>query len=195
MRHLHVVSLDPLRRAAATKRLKPHARSVEPYESLDDLRRALATLDTSLKHLVVYVPPPANIATFSQDLIALREFASYGTPASIICMSTEESLIQSAKALRVSVILYDAVESLAMQMRAITEALVAQPKKHFSDRKTLTPREQAVLIGLEAGLSLKEISANLGINANTTSTYKVRLMQKLGYTNNAQLIKGERKDG
>ena len=146
-------------------------------------------------HLVVYVPPAANLARFSQDLIALREFVSYGTPASIICMSTEESLVQSAKALRVSVIFYDAVESLAMQMRAITEELVAQPKKHFSDRKTLTPREQAVLIGLEAGLSLKEISANLGISANTTSTYKVRLMQKLGYANNAQLIKGERKDG
>jgi DNA-binding NarL/FixJ family response regulator len=192
MRHLHVLSPDPLRRAAATKRLKPHARSVEPYESLDDLRRALATLDKSLKHLVIYVPPPANIATFSQDLIALRECASYGTPASIICMSTEEGLIQSAKALRVSVILYDAVESLPVQMRAISETLGEPGSKHLSShRKHLTPREQAVLIGLKAGLSLKEIAANLDISPNTASTYKVRLMEKLGYQNNAELLQGD----
>lgn len=190
MGHLHVVSPDPLRRAAVAKRLKPHARSIESYESLADLRRALATLDASRTHLVVYGPPSAKLATFSQDLIALREFASRGISASIICMSTEEGLIQSAKALRLGVILYDAAESLATQLRA-TEALIGPRPKKFSERKTLTPREQAVLIGLKAGIPLKEIAANLGISPNTVSTYKVRLMEKLEYQNNAQMLQGD----
>jgi DNA-binding NarL/FixJ family response regulator len=143
-------------------------------------------------HLVVYVPPAKNLATFSQDLIALRDVTSHGTAVAIICMSTEEGLIQSAKALRVSVILYDAVESLPMQMRAISDTLGKPGLKHpSSHRNHLTPREQAVLIGLKAGLSLKEIAANLDISPNTASTYKVRLMEKLGYQNNAQLLQGD----
>jgi DNA-binding NarL/FixJ family response regulator len=128
---------------------------------------------------------------YSKDLITLREFHPYGTPTSIICMSTEESLIQSAKALRLSVILYDSVESLATQMRAISEEFTGQPKREFSNRKALTPREQAVLIGLKAGISLKEIASNLGISPNTASTYKVRLMEKLEYQSNAQLLQGD----
>ena len=115
-----------------------------------------------------------------------------GAAASIICMSTEDGLIQAAKALRLSVILYDAVESLPTQMRAISEAFKSPMPKHSSpERKTLTPREQAVLIGLKAGLSQKEIAINLGISPNTVSTYKVRLMEKLEYQNNAQLLQGD----
>ena len=143
-------------------------------------------------HLVVYVPPAANLARFSQDLIALRDVTYHGTTVAIICMSTEEGLIQSAKALRVSVILYDAVESLPMQMRAISETLGKPGTKRLpSHQKRLTPREQAVLIGLKAGLSLKEIAVNLHISPNTASTYKVRLMEKLNYRNNAQLMQGQ----
>jgi len=107
--------------------------------------------------------------------------------ASILCMSTEEPLIQAARALGVPTLFYDAVADLAAQIsalaskrpRAVTEATA---------RNALTPREESVLTGLKAGLPIKEIAVNLGISPNTVSTYKVRLMQKLGYVTNAELL-------
>ena len=104
-------------------------------------------------------------------------------------MSTEEPVIQAARALGVPTLFYDAVADLGAQIRALTTGqppAVRQTQAHSA----LTSREESVLIGLKAGLSLKEIAANLGISANTVSTYKVRLMQKLGYETNADLLQG-----
>jgi DNA-binding NarL/FixJ family response regulator len=148
-------------------------------------------MDKGTQHHVIYVPPPAQLSTFSQDLISLREIAALGFPASIICMSTEEALIQSAKALRISVILYDAPEGLASQLRAVNDSFKGFRATSRAKQKSLTSREQSVLIGLKAGIPLKEIAANLGISPNTVSTYKVRLMQKLGYETNAALLQSE----
>jgi DNA-binding NarL/FixJ family response regulator len=187
MRHLHVTSPDAVRKEAVATRLRPHVHSIETYSSLVDLRRVLDTMDKGTQHHVIYVPPPAQLSTFSQDLISLREIAARGVPASIICMSTEEALTQSAKALQISVILYDAPEDLPSQLRAVNESFKGSRSKTFAKKKSLTPREQSVLIGLRAGMPLKEIAANLGISPNTASTYKTRLMEKLGYETNAAL--------
>ena len=165
--------------------------SIESYASLVDLRRVLDTMDKGTQHHVIYVPPPAQLSTFSQDLISLREIAARGVPASIICMSTEEALTQSANALQISVILYDAPEDLPSQLRAANESFKGSRSKTFAQQKSLTPREQSVLIGLKAGIPLKEIATNLGISPNTVSTYKVRLMDKLGHETNAALLQSE----
>jgi len=148
-------------------------------------------MDKGTQHHVIYVPPPAQLSTFSQDLISLREIAARGVPASIICMSTEEALTQSAKALQISVILYDAPEDLPSQLRAVNQSFKGSRSKTFANQKSLTPREQSVLIGLKAGIPLKEIATNLGISPNTVSTYKVRLMDKLGHETNAALLQSE----
>jgi DNA-binding NarL/FixJ family response regulator len=191
MRHLHVISPDLVRREACAKRLESRALSIETYPSLVSFRRALNSLERSKLHHVIYVPPPAQIPTFSQDLIKLREISSSGFPASIICMSTEEGLIQSAKVLGLSVILYDAAEDLASQLRAIGASFKHSLSRTSQEQKRLTPREQSVLIGLKAGIPLKEIAANLGISPNTASTYRARLLEKLGYETNAALLQGE----
>jgi DNA-binding NarL/FixJ family response regulator len=53
---------------------------------------------------------------------------------------------------------------------------------------TLSPRELEVLRGLVAGHSLVHMSHGLGINNKTLSTYRKRLMTKLGVTSNAELL-------
>ena len=53
----------------------------------------------------------------------------------------------------------------------------------------LSDREFEVLQLLAGGRSLNEIAATLNISAKTISTHKMRLMQKLGLNNNADLVR------
>jgi DNA-binding NarL/FixJ family response regulator len=106
-------------------------------------------------------------------------------------MSTELALIQTASVLRVKAIYYDATEDLGSQIGHISNPKKPSQNSRARSRATLTPRERSVLIGLQAGLSLKEVASNLGISANTASTYKTRIMQKMKYQNNAQLLQGK----
>jgi len=54
--------------------------------------------------------------------------------------------------------------------------------------ETLSDREFQVLRLLAAGESVKEIAAELYLSAKTVSTYRVRLLQKMNLTTNAELI-------
>jgi DNA-binding NarL/FixJ family response regulator len=52
----------------------------------------------------------------------------------------------------------------------------------------LSPREQQVLQGLLAGTSLQELSLGLNLSNKTLSTYRARLLNKLGVHSNAELV-------
>jgi DNA-binding NarL/FixJ family response regulator len=52
----------------------------------------------------------------------------------------------------------------------------------------LSPREAEVLRGLVAGRSLVHLSHSMGVNNKTLSTYRKRLLTKLGVTSNAELL-------
>ena len=53
----------------------------------------------------------------------------------------------------------------------------------------LTPREREVMQMLCAGQRVSDIAVTLGLSIKTVSTHKVRLMEKLDITNNADLVK------
>ncbi len=53
----------------------------------------------------------------------------------------------------------------------------------------LSEREFAVLRGIGAGRSMKELAASLGISPKTASTYRVRILEKLGLKTNAELVR------
>ena len=53
----------------------------------------------------------------------------------------------------------------------------------------LSSRELEVLTGLAAGLSLKEIAATLDINPKTVTSYRARVLEKLGVKANADLVR------
>ncbi|WP_143811244.1 response regulator transcription factor, partial [Paraburkholderia piptadeniae] len=50
-------------------------------------------------------------------------------------------------------------------------------------------REFQVLQMLSGGLTINEIADGCALSAKTISTYKTRLMQKLGLANNAEVIR------
>ncbi len=53
----------------------------------------------------------------------------------------------------------------------------------------LSDREFQVLRRIVGGEAIGEIGASLNLSAKTISTHKMRLMQKLGVDNNADLIR------
>jgi two-component system, NarL family, invasion response regulator UvrY len=53
----------------------------------------------------------------------------------------------------------------------------------------LSERELAVLRGIGAGRSMKELAFALGISPKTVSTYRVRVLEKLGASSNADLVR------
>ena len=186
-----MISADEVRLKAVGERLRPHGIPFRTFTTVAELRTSIKQPVAGGSLFTLYVPPPLRTQLYVDELIALRNLRGGGIGAAVICMSTEEPLIQSAKVLDLPTIFYDSAVDLGTQIRSqLTGKALA--KKTRSTSHELTPREQSVLTGLKAGLSLKEISANLGISPNTTSTYKARLMQKLGYANNAQLIRGDR---
>lgn len=62
------------------------------------------------------------------------------------------------------------------------------PKKNVNQR-SLSRREQEVLVHLAQGRSTVEISKSLGLSPNTIKTYRSRLLEKLGFRNEADLIR------
>lgn len=59
-----------------------------------------------------------------------------------------------------------------------------EPEHHH-----LSPREFEVLIHLAHGRTISGIAALLGVNAKSISTYRARVLQKLGLANNAEIVR------
>lgn len=53
----------------------------------------------------------------------------------------------------------------------------------------LSARELEVLVVIAQGVSLKEIAARMDISPKTVSSYRARILEKLGVTSNAELVR------
>ncbi|WP_024303208.1 response regulator transcription factor [Pseudogulbenkiania sp. MAI-1] len=73
---------------------------------------------------------------------------------------------------------------LAEQMAFESSGVIERPTHHH-----LTPREFQVLRLLSQGVSVNDIAAHLTISNKTVSTHKARLMEKMGFTSNAELVR------
>jgi DNA-binding NarL/FixJ family response regulator len=58
-----------------------------------------------------------------------------------------------------------------------------------ASQKPLSEREMEIMKLLVKGCSLKEIANSLAIERGTVSTYKTRIMRKMGFRNNAELMR------
>lgn len=55
-------------------------------------------------------------------------------------------------------------------------------------KKRVTEREYDVMIGIGHGESIQDIAKRLHMSPSTASTYRWRILKKLGFTNNAQIV-------
>jgi len=73
--------------------------------------------------------------------------------------------------------------ALAESMAFDLATPLAEGHGHLSDR------EFQVLCQLARGMSVNDIATGLSISNKTVSTHKARLMEKMGFTNNADLVR------
>lgn len=62
-------------------------------------------------------------------------------------------------------------------------------------QERLSTREYQILQNWVAGISLNDIAQSLHLSPKTVSTYKARIMEKLGVTNNADLMRAALREG
>lgn len=91
-------------------------------------------------------------------------------------------------------ILLDAIRKIAAGGRFIDPALIdsmvfERPLADPPPGERLTAREQQVLQQLVDGKSLNAIADSLFLSPKTISSHKMRIMQKLGVSNNAELLR------
>lgn len=91
--------------------------------------------------------------------------------------------------------LIEAVRRVAQGRRYVTDALAEQLALGLVSaagkppHERLSNREFQVLRLLAEGLSLKEIAARLVVNPKTVSSFRARVLQKLGAKTNADLVR------
>jgi DNA-binding NarL/FixJ family response regulator len=69
------------------------------------------------------------------------------------------------------------------------------PQESSAQVSELSARERQVLLALVEGKSVIDIAAALGLAANTVSTYKARLMDKLGQASLSELVRYALRNG
>jgi two-component system invasion response regulator UvrY len=79
----------------------------------------------------------------------------------------------------------------------LADRLAAQLGQNFigAPHEQLSDREFDVLRGLGAGRTVKEIAGALGLSPKTVSTYRTRLMEKMQFANNADLVRYSAEQG
>ncbi|HEY7237475.1 MAG TPA: response regulator transcription factor [Gemmatimonadaceae bacterium] len=73
----------------------------------------------------------------------------------------------------------------------LAERLAAQLGQDFvgAPHEQLSDREFDVLRGLGTGRTVKQVAVELGLSPKTVSTYRTRLMEKMGFATNADLVR------
>lgn len=91
--------------------------------------------------------------------------------------------------------LINAVQKVLSGKKFITQTIAEKMANSIIDEREkplheyLSNREYQVFILLTAGKSASEIAEQLSINATTVSTYRSRILEKMGMKSNAELIR------
>jgi len=65
----------------------------------------------------------------------------------------------------------------------------ARPRGSDSPLKKLSDREFEVLRALGSGMMVKDVAAQLRLSSKTVSTYRTRLLEKMGLESKADLVR------
>ncbi len=89
--------------------------------------------------------------------------------------------------------LLEAVRKVSAGMKYVSASLVEKLAAHLDRREEkpllerLSDREYEVMCLIASGKTVKEIADELTLSIKTISTYRTRLLEKLGLSNNAQI--------
>jgi len=93
--------------------------------------------------------------------------------------------------------LVGAIEDVRRGHRYVSEAVKATmgSARAIATHETLSDREYQALRMLGSGRTVSEISEELGLSVKTVSTYRARVLQKLGMRTNAELMRYAMENG
>ena len=72
---------------------------------------------------------------------------------------------------------------------------MAQDDKHAALHESLSQRERHIMMKIVKGDSLTDIGVQMSLSVKTVSTYRSRLLQKLGISSNAELVQYAMRNG
>lgn len=142
------------------------------------------------------------------DLIGRLRARDGGVPILVLTMHDEPQIAK--RALRAGAAGYltkdsdpehllEAIRRVAAGRRYILPALAQQMVFELDEEAArhvqLSDRELQILPMLARGVSLNDIADQLSISSKTVSTHKARLMQKMGFQSNAELIRYAMENG
>lgn len=90
-----------------------------------------------------------------------------------------------------------AIQTVLEGKRYLGEAVALELAEHVAltgerdcePHELLSPREHEVFLLLAAARSVSEIAARLGLSVKTVSTYRSRILEKMGMSSNAELMR------
>lgn len=91
--------------------------------------------------------------------------------------------------------LIKAVEAALRGEKYITPSIASQLASNLErntdgpSHENLSDREYQVLCLLGSGMTVKEVGADLSLSVKTISTYRARILEKMGLKNNAQMMR------
>jgi DNA-binding NarL/FixJ family response regulator len=165
----------------------------------DEVLDAVRTLKPDVLILDIGMPGPGFL-----DVLSALPAACGGTRALILSAQPEEEY--AVRALRGGATGYltkgyapadlvEAVRRIAAGRRYVTAALAEQLALGIVEEtpkplhELLSKRELEVLRLLAGGRSLKEIAARLGVSPKTVSSFRARVLEKMGLKTNADLVR------
>jgi DNA-binding NarL/FixJ family response regulator len=98
-------------------------------------------------------------------------------------------LCKTADRATIAVAVAVTLEGNGYRSAALQELLAKRARERGAGAAALSPRELEVLIELGRGRSNKEIAADLGISVTSVGTYRTRIMDKLGVSTTADLLR------
>jgi DNA-binding NarL/FixJ family response regulator len=161
---------------------------------------ALAALETAFDGVVLDLSMPGRSGI---DLLAEIKHRWPKLPVLIMSLHAEDHF--AVRALRAGASGYltkaaapdelvEAVLKVTRGGKYITEALAERLAADLGGRpevphERLSDREFDVMRGIAAGNTVGEIAAQMHLSVKTVSTYRTRLLEKMGMTSNAELTK------
>jgi two-component system invasion response regulator UvrY len=138
-----------------------------------DILKSLRALRPSLKIIM--------LSMYSEEQYAIRSLRD-GASAYLTKANATDELVK-------------AIETVASGKRYITPSVAERLASYIEEdssrlpHESLSDRELQVLTMIGSGKSMSEIAVDLSLSIKTVSTYRARLLEKMGMDSNAQLIK------
>ena len=115
----------------------------------------------------------------------LQQMLQAGAKGYALKQTAAETLIEAIRT-----VAHGGIEVHAAVAGKVTETFASRRSASSSpDRHSLTSREQQIVTMVAHGYTNKEIASSLGITVKTVESHKTRIMQKLGITSRAGLVR------